>query len=451
MKTNLKKGVREVQGVLGKVKRRDFSGNTGQAVKNSSYQLATTLFAKIGSLLFTIILARMLMPELFGLYSLALSTIILIALFSDLGIGTAMLTFISKSLGRGDKGKAKGYFYFLLKYKIYLTLISSSILLITSYFIANYYYNKPIFYALLAGALYIPIVTLQGYFTSAFQAENNFRYPMIKEIIFQFSRLSLVPLILIYILNFPKSIIISIIILTLIFCHLLALLFLGVTFIKKISFLKTVPKRLNKKEKKNLKQFIIPLSIIIFSGLFFGYIDTIMLGHYVEGTFLGYYGATLGLIGAAAAIISFIPAAIFPIFSRLHGKNLERVFRKTRFVIVIISLIAAAITFLIAPYTLLIYGKEYLPALQLMKLFSLLLIISPLAGIYNCYFISRGKTHIIAKLLIFSTVLNIFLNWFFITSGLKFGMLQAVIGAGIATIISRSTYLIGIHIIRKIS
>ena len=50
----IKEEAKEVRGILGRIKNRDFSGNTGQAIKNSSYQLATLLTAKIGSLLFTI-------------------------------------------------------------------------------------------------------------------------------------------------------------------------------------------------------------------------------------------------------------------------------------------------------------------------------------------------------------------------------------------------------------
>ena len=87
----------EIKDLFIRFKKRDFKGNTGQAIKNSSFQLAITLIAKIGSLLFTIIIARMLLPELFGLYGLALSTIALFLGFSDLGIGSALITFLGKT------------------------------------------------------------------------------------------------------------------------------------------------------------------------------------------------------------------------------------------------------------------------------------------------------------------------------------------------------------------
>src|SRR3989337_1582226 len=124
--------------------KRDFSGNRGLAVKNSIYQTATGIVAKIGSLLFTIIIARMLLPDLFGLYSLALSTIVLFTSFCELGIGTALIKYVAQ------KGKkSRGYIQYLGRLKLYLTAITVLILSIFAYSISNYYYQKPIFYALI--------------------------------------------------------------------------------------------------------------------------------------------------------------------------------------------------------------------------------------------------------------------------------------------------------------
>jgi len=449
MKNVIKEEAKEIKGIFGRIKRRDLKGNSGQAIKNSSYNLATLFVAKIGSLLFTIIIARMLMPELFGLYLLALSTILIFSSLSELGVGTAMLTFVSKSLGRNNPHKAKIYFKGLLKYKLYLITLSSFLLLATAYFIANIYYNKPIFFALLAGALYIPIVNLQGYMTAAFQAENKFKYPLIREIIFQLLRLTIVPITILAILNLSQAYIILIILLVVTFCHLIALLFLRITSSKEISFLNEAGGSLTSSEKTRLRNFILPLSLTVFSGMFFGYIDTIMLGHYVESIYIGYYGAALGLIGSAATIIGFIPGALLPIFSRLERKSLENVFKKTQKIIILISIPAIILTIFLAKYILMIYGPEYLPAVPLLQLFSIILLIFPLAGLYNIYLTSIEKTNIIAKLLIFSTMLNIVLNWVFITQGLKIGMMQAVMGATAATILSRVIYLIGIIILKK--
>ncbi len=448
----IKKEEQDIKNTFNRFRKRDFSGTSGQIMKNSTYNLATTLVAKFGSLFFTIIIARMLGVELFGLYTLSLSSILLFSVFSDLGITASMLTFTSRKLGANNLHKAKTYFKGLLKYKIYLVILSSLLLIALGYFLTNYYYiDKPIYYALLAGAIYIPISQLIGYINAAFQAGNNFRAGMIKEIILQFSRLSLVPLAIFYLLktSLEKSIILAIIILTLSFCYFLALLYLRIIAKKQIPFLRKKASGLTMEEKQELKKFVLPLAFTALSGTFFGFIDTFMLGHYVDAIHIGYYGASFALIGAAGVFVSFVATSILPTFSRIKGRELERFFIKIRNFTLLIGFLATIFTFFIAKYILLIYGEQYLAGIIILQLFSIILTIGPVSGVYNVYFTSIKKTSIIAKLLIISTVVNILLNIWFVNYGLQFGMMEGVIGACIATICSRLSYLGGQIIFKR--
>jgi O-antigen/teichoic acid export membrane protein len=453
MNNIIEEEVGDIKNIFKRFRRKDFSGTTGQVMKNSTYQLTTNLIAKFGSLIFTIVVARMLGVELFGLYTLALSTIILFASFSDLGISTAMITFASKALGENKPGKAKTYFKGLLKYKIYLVIICSLVLVVLGYFLANNYYNKPIFYALLAGAIYIPIVTLAGYVGSAFQAGNNFKIIMIKEIIFQILRFTLIPITILLLLktNLEASVVIAIVILVITLAYFLGLLYLRIVAKKEISFLRKTAKGLTRNEKIELGKFVLPLSVMALSGMFFGYIDILMLGHYVDLIYIGYYGAAFGLIGAAGLIISSAAVAVLPVFARTQGRSLESLFSKTRNFTFVVGLVAALFTFFAAKYILMIYGKDFMQATIFLQLFSLILIIMPVAAIYNSYFVSIKKTKIIAKLLIISTVVNVILNIWFIGYGLQFGMMEGVLGACVATICSRVIYLAGFIISKRMN
>jgi len=451
MKNLIKREVKDVLEIARRVKRKDFSGNEGRLIKNSSWQIATTLIAKIGSLLFTIIIARLMLPEIYGLYGLALSTILLMGVFSDFGISSALVTFISKTIDKSP-GKAKGYFYLLTKYKVLLTILSSIILLALAGWFANSYYNKPIYYALLAGTIYLPITIFSGYLNSIFIVKNNFRPQFVQEIIVQVTRLSIVPLFIIYFLAKVSSVEIYLlwIFVLLSFCYFLGGIYLLITAKLKHPFRKTKAQKLNKKEKNELVKFILPLSVTALSGIFFGYIDQIMLGHYVESQFLGFYQAAFNLIASASVIIAFSAAAIFPIFARLKGKQLERGFKKVRDATLLISIAAAIFTFVIAPFVIkIIYGTEYLTAISYLKILALLLISFPLINLHTAYYISQERTKIISILLVVSTILNIVLNYAFINIGLQYSMSYAVIGACVATIISRFGYLGGLVIFRK--
>ena len=451
MKEFVKEEVREVKGILGRIKRKDLKGNSGQAIKNSSWQLATTLTAKIGALFFTIIIARLMLPEIYGLYGLALSTILFIRIFSDFGIGTTLMTFLSKTIDKKPE-KAKGYFYYLTKYKILLTILSSLILLVLASWLANSYYNKPIYYALLAGIIYIPTTVFLSHLIPLFSSRNDFRPQLIQEIIFQITRLTIIPLSIIYFLAKISSIEIYLfwIFVLISLCYLVGGIYLLIITKLKHPFKKTKAQKLNPKEKNELKKFIIPLSITAISGVFFGLIDQIMLGRYVASQFLGFYQAAFNLIASASSIIAFSSVAMFPIFARLKGKILEKGFKKTRNITLLISIAATIFTAILAPIIIkLIYGSTYSTSINYLKILSILIISFPLISLYSAYYISQKRTKIISVLLIFSTILNIILNYVFINIGLQFGMSSAVMGACIATIISRYVYLGGLILFKK--
>lgn len=452
LKKEIKEEKQEIKGLFSRIKKRDFSGNTGQAIKNSGFKLTNMIVAKMGSFLFTIIVARMLLPELFGLYALALSTIMLFAGFSDFGINSAIISFIGKTEGLGEHRKSKAYFHQLLKWKIIFAIFSSLALFLLASFIANNFYNKPIFLALIAGALYIPITALLSFFEQTFMALNNFKYSLFKEIIFQFLRLSLIPLgILLFISkNISKEKLIFIIFIILVLCYFIALLFILFLVNKKIKFLKAKKEKLTKEERKRLLIFLIPLSITVFAGLFFGQIDMIMLGHFVESSFIGFYNAAFSLIGSATAIMGFFATALFPIFSRIKGDQLERGFKRSIRISFLVFVSAAIFTYFIAPYLIeIIYGQGYLLATNFLRIFALLLIIIPISEIYTIYFIAARKTKTYAKIIFFSTSINVILNYLLIVYFLKYGMFYAVMGVCIATVISKVIHLGGLIIFRK--
>ena len=347
---------------------------------------------------------------------------------------------------------SKAYFSQLLKWKSTLILISSIALLISAYYLSHSLYNKPIFFALLAGGLYIPINSFLAFFEQTFISLNNFKYSLIKETLFQIIRLILVPLGILFFIssNFSTEKIICGIILALLVCYLIPLLVLLILSKRKLLFLKSKQVDLTKSKKKELFLFLFPLSVTILAGLFFGQIDMVMLGHFVESTFLGFYNAAFALISSASAIIGFSTTAFFPIFARLKGKQLERGLKKSLKLTFLLSLAAAVFTYFIAPYIIqIIYGSEYLQATSLLRIFSILLIILPITGIYGAYFISTKKTKNYAIIILISTFVNIILNYLLIIYLLQYSMIYAVMGVCIATVISKFIYLGGLVLFRK--
>jgi len=202
--------------------------------------------------------------------------------------------------------------------------------------------------------------------------------------------------------------------------------------------------KINEKEKKELLNFMLPLTALGFSGIFFGYVDTFMLGHYVSGAYISFYSIAIMLIGSVTPLVSFAPNSLLPLFAQINGSRLKKIFKKARNMTLLISIAAMAGTILLAPIGIGLYGTKYFTAVPILQFLSIMVVLIPVSSLYDGLLMSRKKTKTTAGLTIFSTVLLIILNFFLITFGLSmFGQIGAIYGVIIASIISRFCLLIG--------
>ena len=435
--------VNEIRGALGRIKRRDFSGDSGQAIKNSTYQLASSVISRAGALIFAIIIARMLLPELFGLYSMALSIILIFSVFSELGISQAVVRFIAKESGKKN-GKVIEVLKYLLKIKLILIAIVVLALAILSPIIAGKIYDEPILLALFSGILYIIFLQLVNFAASTLQGLNNFKLQLIREIIFSVLKITLMPIAILIGMKFLLSteIRLALIILSIAISFLVPIPIL-INSIKKYEVVRKKCKKTTRKEKKKINKFIIASATIALSGVFFANIDKIMMGYFASASFVGYYTAAVSLISSIVVVPGIFSVSLLPIFSKLKTKDLGRKFKRVVSVIILISAILFIFTNALAYIIIiLIYGKAYLTSVSILRALSILIFINPIIGIYSAYFISRGSPKIIAKSTLFATVINIILNFIFMKSLTSFGEIYIVYAAVAATLISQVIYMI---------
>lgn len=383
------------------------------------------------------------MPELFGLYSLALSTILIFVAFSDLGIAETMTRFVSKELSNKKTLYAEKYISYLSRIKIGLMLLSSLLLVSFSRIISENYYHKPISLALLAGGFYIFFVGIVALMQSILHAYNDFRPIFFREMFFQVARTAIIPLMVIFALkkSYENETILFAIIFSLALIYLLSAAVLYYSSEKRIIF--PYPKTsLSRNQKRKVNMFVIITSAAILSGVFFGYIDTVMLGYFVSSEYIGYYQIAFSFIGAIFSLTTF-SAALLPVFTRAGKREMGVLFKNSLRFVFTISAICFLILFLAAEYVVpLIFGQEYIESVNVLKIFSLLLLTMPIITVYSTYFVSIGRPEIVTKALIFSTFANIVLNYALISYMVGFGEIYAVYGATIATIISRGFYMV---------
>ena len=201
-------------------------------LKNTAYNTVLIFFSRIGGLIFTIILARILLPERFGIYTLALTIILTIATFTDLGINGVVMKYVSESLKNKDHPKARSRLAFAFNFKIFLTAVFSIALFLLAHAISIHIFKKPdLLLPLQIGAIYLFTYSIQGFLSAIFYTLQRVNYNTISEFIFQIVRIGIV----IMLLMFSKTIV-SVFI-SLIIATVIAIIFSFIVLNKKYPFL----------------------------------------------------------------------------------------------------------------------------------------------------------------------------------------------------------------------
>jgi len=407
-------------------------------VKNTTYNFISMAIAKIGGLILTIfILARLLGPELFGIYHLAFSVIAILLIFTDLGIGSTATRYISEALGKNQKAKARTYFKYLLKLKIIFAISVAIILLLIAKPIAIGFYQEPLLlYPLLFAFFYVFISSIAGFPQTLLLASKDLRkIPSIQ--IIEVSGKIIFSLIAILIFSYKFEV--PGVFLALGLSSLCVLIYSIFIVLKKDKTL-IIGKRTEIEKPRILKyagfMAVASLSLVIFAS-----VDTLMLGKFVEAAYIGYYRAALGLVLSIGAIISIRPLLI-PVFTQINQKRLQRGVNKVAKYSLMLSIPAAVGLALIAKnFIQILYGKEYvLSAIPLYAL-SFLIIVASLISIYRPIFQAKEKPKTLAKYISIALVINIILNYILIKSLLTYGQEYAILGAGLATLFSRTFLL----------
>ena len=193
--------------------------------------------------------------------------------------------------------------------------------------------------------------------------------------------------------------------------------------------------------KKTINKYLGFMGIASISLVFFGSIDILMLGKFVESSYLGYYRVALTLVITIASTLS-ISEVLLPMFTQINKKRFERGFQKTfRYLMLIAIPATAGILFTGKHIISAVYGSEYLLAVSSLYFLSALILTMPLITLYTTIFQSKEKPKIIAKSVFTALIINIILNFVLIKYLLQFSQEYAIIGVGISTVVSRAVLL----------
>ena len=413
-------------------------------LKNSVWSFLISFFSRLGGLIFMIIIARFLLPEKFGVYTLAMSTTLILLAILDTGFNQTLIKFTSKYIEK-DKKKAASVSNYLFNFKLNTSLIISIALLISSYPLSYLLFNKPdLFMPLIFASLYLFITSITTFFSSLFYSIEKVKYIATKEILFEVVRIFLV--IIMFLVVATQHHVMGIIS-VLIFSNIVLIFYLRFNLKKESPELfKNQVIQIN---RKKINRFTIFLGIIGTFSIIFAYIDTIIIGMFLESKYIGFYAAAMSLTVGIASLIN-ISYILLPFFTNLHSDDLERAVNSIMRYIFIITFPAIFGLAILSKYIIrLIYGYEYIPAVFPLYILSLLILIQPMLGALVPLFYIREKTKQILIMTFVYTILNIFLNFIFIIWLLRFSPELAISGAAIASILTQGGYLISLMFYAK--
>jgi O-antigen/teichoic acid export membrane protein len=428
-------------------------------VKNSFWSFSSSIINRIGALVFTIILTRFLMPEGFGVYSIVLSTAMIFYTFTDVGINQAATRYLAYAL-ENEKDKVSAYYSYLLRLKFFLSITVAFLLFLLAYPITFYFYKNPVlFVPLLVAAFYILILAFETFYMSLFYSVEKAEFVAIRYFLEEVLRITFALLVFAFVAStayrvvgvFATYVVIS-----------LFLLLFNVYFLKKL-----LPK-LNSGgggeiDKKKVSRFVGLLTIATISGVFFSYIDSIMLGFYLLPEYVGYYRAAYSLVFGIAGFFGFPSVVLLPYFTKLKGDQTSSIFKEAfRFLAVLSVPCIFGLVVLGRYFVVLFFGYPFLPAS--LPLYFLSPLIFPIVSVslFLSLFSAKENPGIFAKLILVTSVLNVVLNFVLINMFLNFSDVVnsffvtgysssewAIAGAALATTLSWFFYLFAFKFISK--
>lgn len=300
----------------------------GKLLRGGLYATSAKIIIMLAGLGTQVVLARLLGPELLGVFFLFLSIVGVSVMLVKAGIDRTILRLVAEAHGRGDWGEIRG----LVKTSLILVAVTGAavtvLLKVFSFPIGTNWFQSPLLSQVIgAGCILVFLQGLQGIIGESFRGlhaigrASYFQGP-VSSSLFMFS------LLILWIYNVEAGL------------NLVVFLSM-VSFAISISIAGGLLMRLimshgaeaKKTDVKNMLSIASPMFITSAAVFILGQMDIFVLGMFMAKSEVGFYGAASRLAVMVGFIILIINANVQPIMADLYHKKdfhkLERILRTT--------------------------------------------------------------------------------------------------------------------------
>ena len=411
-------------------------------VKTSFIVFIGIIISKILAYTYRIIIARYYGPEVYGLFTLALTITSFFLTIAAFGLSDGLLRFIPLLRARKKQDEITYLIEKTRKFYIIVGLIFTVLLFFFSEFISvNIFHNSSlaIFLKIMSINIFISLL-LNIYLISLRAYEKINWYSGIFNIFQNVARLTLLVVLILLGLNSKGSVIVW----SWVLASFLTLIFTYSVCRFKI---KEIFKKYEKQDYSELNReffnYSWPLMFYSIISLFLYWVDTFSIGYYKSAVEVGFYNAAVPIALLLGMTSEIFLQLFFPLitkeYARKNYKLIEQLSKQVTKWIFIVALPIFILIFCFPGAALnILFGSNYIVAENALRILAIGTFISALFAVCNQLISMIGKSKLILFNISCSALINLILNsifvplpkiWFIDNS-------KGLIGAATATVIS---------------
>ncbi|MBU1200453.1 oligosaccharide flippase family protein [Patescibacteria group bacterium] len=331
---------------------------TSQTSKDTAISLAGSGVVAVAGVVFTILLARALEPESFGIYSSLAAIVGIVSVLGDLGIGSALVNFLPKLPNKRQVLVATSFWFQIIIATIFSILIS--VLAFINHTIVPG--SIPV-HLILAGVL-TGIYIINQYAVGLLKAEKRFLEASIVQAVDSLGKLGLI---FVFLTNNQLTI-------------GAALLFNSISVVISTIYalrleLNNLPLILPKLYLKKIFKFAKWIGLSRAFGVAVSRVDIILLNLMHSSFSAGIFAAASRVGLVFALVVSALGSVVAPRFSGFTKRTQTIGYLKKLFLLTsLISLAMLVMVALAKPIVLLVFGVKYLEAIPVFQVLTIALI-----------------------------------------------------------------------------
>jgi len=386
-----------------------------------------------------IIIARLLSPEDYGLYAIALIAPTLIKIFRDLGIDQSTVRFTAKYNEEKQKSHIKSVLVAATTFEIILGTTLSLITYFLSDLIGNSIFNRPEIVPLIQiASISILADALLKIAQSAFTGYEKMKYHSLTLIIHSILKTGFMVIIVIAgfgvygaIIGFTTAYILT---------GIIAMLLFYTKIYKPLQNQKTTKKDLVT-TLKTMFRYGLPLSAATILGGFIGQFYAFLIVIYTTDLLIGNYQVAINFAVLVALFVTPVVTILFPAFSKINAQKepetIKPVFQTSiKYASLLIIPVTFAVMALSQPGISTIFGEKYQFTPLYLTLYIIIYLYTALGYLSTDNLIkSQGKTNLNLKLAIISFITGMILSLTLIPTYGILGLIASHLLAGLPSLI----------------